>query len=113
MGIRRCAVPTCPSLGCAPPCPEHRLRLPKSLRDVPVSACVGVPLPDRLVLLDLESFGRLKLFRRHVVSRDLEANRHLPKFRIVLMIRNAISDVKCQTEAVRLFRLRVDMSVDS
>src|SRR5207249_2622353 len=90
-----------------------RLRCPESLRDVPVSTRVGVPLPDRPVLLRLESFGRLKLFWRHVVSRDLEANRHLPEFRMRLIVRNAIGEVECQTEAVRLFRLRVDMSVDS
>src|SRR6266446_7160538 len=113
MGTRPMRCPTCPSRGYSSPRREHRLRFPESLRDVPVSARAPVPLPDRPVLLDLESFSRLKLLRRHVVTRDLESNRHVPEFRVGLMIRNANCEDECEAETVRLVRLRVDMSVDS
>src|SRR2546422_656205 len=110
MGIRRCAVPTCPSLGCASPCPERRLRCPEFLRDVPVSARIDVPLPDRLVLLALEFFSRPKLSRRHVVTRNLIPHWHPAQFRITP--RDALRAVERLTEAVRLSSLRVVMAID-
>src|SRR2546425_12491263 len=78
---------------------EHRLRCPESLRDVPVSARIDVPLPDRLVLLALEFFGRPKLFRRHVVTRDLIPHWHPAQFRVAPMVGDAIRAVERLTEA--------------
>src|SRR5439155_3780510 len=102
--------PTCPSLRCAS---LHRLRLTELFRDVPISASVGVSLPERPVLLDFQPFGCLKLRRRHVVSRNLNPNRHFPKFGVGSMIWNALGGDIRQAETVGLVRLRVDMSVDS